>query len=230
MSSMNRTQTQSGTLSHLTLTFDRPMSESEIEFLRSSTNAAMALRIPSSVKAAYDREKTLQFSQSSEPDVGRLLSVLSAMLPREGRVLELGTGAGVGLAWIVHGVADRGDIRVISIERNPNNAALIGAADWPEWVSIMVGDGAELMKTLGLFDLIFADTPGGKVYGLEHTVAALQPGGVLLLDDMDWDRSEDPERIARLAYVRNQLFGNSKLCCTELALSSGVILAARKRQ
>ena len=92
-----------------------------------------------------------------------------------------------------------------------------------------MGDSAELVGGLGSFDLIFPDTPGGKIYNLQTTIAALQPGGVLVLDDMDLQRDEHPERLARLANVRNQLFGNPYLVCTELALSSGLIVAARRR-
>ncbi|MYS80280.1 hypothetical protein [Embleya scabrispora] len=38
------------------------------------------------------------FALSSEPKVGRLLPVLAAAVPTDGRILEPGTGAGVGAA------------------------------------------------------------------------------------------------------------------------------------
>ncbi len=220
---------QTGGRPHVTLTFDRPLTDAEIEQLKLTTNASNALRVPLGVKAAYDREQELRFKQSSEPEVGRLLSVLAAMVPWRGRVLELGTGAGVGLAWIVYGLGQRNDVEVVSVELDSQQAAIVQAAGWPDWVSIIVGDGAELLETLGSFDLIFPDTPGGKIYKLGTTIAALRLGGLLLLDDMELPSNEYPERRIRLASVRDQLFGDPHLVCADLALSSGLILAARQR-
>jgi predicted O-methyltransferase YrrM len=215
--------------SQVTLTFDRALTDAEIATLKLATNAADASRVPQVVKAAYDRVQELQFEQSSQPDVGRLLSVLAATVPLGGRVLELGTGAGVGLAWIIHGLGQRNDVQVVSVELDRERAAVARAAGWPDWVSIIVGDGAELVGTLGSFDLIFPDTPGGKIYNLQATIAALRPGGVLLVDDMDLPTNADAERRARVASLRDQLLGDPRLLCAELALSVDVVLAARQR-
>jgi predicted O-methyltransferase YrrM len=222
-------QARLGGRSHVTLTFNRALTDAEVEHLKLTTDALDALRVPPVVKAAYAREQELRFEQSSEPEVGRLLSVLAAAVPTHGRVLELGTGAGVGLAWIMHGLGERNDVEVVSVELDREQAAQVQAAGWPDWVSIIVGDAAELVGKLGSFDLIFPDTPGGKIYNLQATIDALRPGGMLLLDDMDLQSHEHPERRARLQSVRGQLLGNPCLFCAELALSSGVIFAARQR-
>jgi predicted O-methyltransferase YrrM len=196
--------------------------------LKQTTDASDALRVPPAVEAAYARAQASGFGQSSEPEVGRLLSVLAATVPSGGRVLELGTGVGVGLAWIVHGLGRRTDVEVTSVELDREQAALVRAGGWPDWVSIVVGDGAELVARLGTFDLIFPDSPGGKIRNLEATIAALRPGGVLIVDDMDV-RDQEPEWRARLASVRDTLFEDPQLFCAELALPGGVILAARQR-
>jgi predicted O-methyltransferase YrrM len=227
MSQSDTLPVQARAVSHVTLTFDRVLTDTEIEHLQLATNAANVLRVPELVKAAYEREQKLQFTQSSRPDVGTLLSVLAATVPPSGRLLELGTGAGVGLAWIVHGLGRRNDAEVVSVEFDRERAAVVQAAGWPDWVSIIVGDGAELLRTLGSFDLIFADTPGGKVYNLDATIAALRPGGVLLVDDMNLPGSDQPERRARILSIRNQLLRDPRLSCAELAISVDVILAAR---
>jgi predicted O-methyltransferase YrrM len=39
---------------------------------------------------------------------------------------------------------------------------------------------AEVARVSGRFDLIFADAQGGKWEGLDGTVAALRPGGLML--------------------------------------------------
>lgn len=56
------------------------------------------MNIPSNVAAASLAAEKAGFPLSCDPDVGRLLSVLSAAVPPHGSVLELGTGAGVGTA------------------------------------------------------------------------------------------------------------------------------------
>ena len=63
----------------------------------------------------------------------------------------------------MHGLGPRNDVEVVSVELNREQAAIVQAAGWPDWVSIIVGDGAELVRTLGSFDLIFPDNPGGDL-------------------------------------------------------------------
>ena len=62
--------------------------------------------MPALVAAATDRARSAGFPLSCEPAVGQLLA---AHLPAGARVLELGTGAGVGTAWIASGLLPRDD-------------------------------------------------------------------------------------------------------------------------
>ena len=72
------------------------------------------MELPDIVAAAYQRAAGAGFELSSEPEVGRLLASLAAGVPEQGRILELGTGAGVGLAWLVHGLDRRSDVTVLT--------------------------------------------------------------------------------------------------------------------
>lgn len=91
------------------------------------------------------------------------------------------------------------------------------------------GDGAEAVGRLGEFDLIFPDAPGGKIFKLRQTIAALRRGGILIVDDMDLTRHEDEDLRAALAVVRERLVENVELVCAELGFSSGVIVAVKAR-
>ena len=57
--------------------------------------------LPRSVLAAYERAGRAGFQLACEAEVGRLLAALAPAVPRGGRVLEIGTSVGVGLAWLV---------------------------------------------------------------------------------------------------------------------------------
>jgi demethylmenaquinone methyltransferase/2-methoxy-6-polyprenyl-1,4-benzoquinol methylase len=75
--------------------------------------------VPSLVREATDRARRAGFSLSCDPEVGRLLAVLAARMPAGARVLELGTGTGVGTAWIASALPPRAGVTVITVEKDP---------------------------------------------------------------------------------------------------------------
>jgi len=68
--------------------------------------------LPASVLAAHERAASAGFQLACEVEVGRLLAALAAVVPDGGRVLEIGTGVGTGLAWLVHGLGARRDVEL----------------------------------------------------------------------------------------------------------------------
>jgi demethylmenaquinone methyltransferase/2-methoxy-6-polyprenyl-1,4-benzoquinol methylase len=184
--------------------------------------------LPKRVADACARAEAARFELSCEPEVGRLLAALAAAVRPRGRVLELGTGAGVGLAWLVSGLGERTDVEVVSVEAERGIQEVAAAGAWPSFVRLELGDGAELVRELGQFDLVFPDAPGGKLFGLDRTIDALQPGGILVVDDMDPRGHEDPELRAALAGVRERLLTHPDLVAAELEASSGIVLATRR--
>jgi len=140
--------------------------------------------VPELVAAAAGRARSAGFDLSCEPAVGGLLAVLAAHLPAGSRILELGTGAGVGTAWIVSGLLPRTDVTVTTVEQDPQTARLAGQGSWPAFTDLRHGDALDVLREGGGFDLIFADAPGGKHEGLDLTIAALNPRGLLVVDDM----------------------------------------------
>jgi len=192
-------------------------------------DTVVSMDLPESVAAALDRASKSGFELSSEPEVGQLMACLANAVPIGGRILEIGTGCGVGLSWIVHGVGSRTDVEVVSVELDPVLADATRSIGWPSWVSIIEGDGADLVGTIGSFDLIFPDAPGGKIFKLRKTISTLRPGGFLLVDDMDLTAHEDPELRDGLASVRERIVTHPDLICVELAVASGVIVATKRR-
>jgi predicted O-methyltransferase YrrM len=182
---------------------------------------------PPLVATAAGRAREAGFPLSCDPAVGRLLAVLAAHLPAQAKVMELGTGAGVGTAWITAGLLPRADVTVTTVESDHRMAALAARGDWPAFVSLRYGDALEVLAEGGTYDLIFADAPGGKWHGLDRTIAALAPRGMLIVDDMtprpDWSDRQRTEQ----SQVRQALLAARDLISAPLAHGSGVILSTR---
>jgi predicted O-methyltransferase YrrM len=192
-------------------------------------NAPMTSTLPPLVVAAIARADAARFTLSSEPEVGALLAALAAAVPANGRVLELGTGSGVGLAWLVHGLGSRRDVELVTVDMNATMQGHVEQADWPIPIRFVLGDGASVVGELGRFHLIFADAPGGKIVKLQRTVDALEPGGILVVDDMELSRHDhDPPLRDALDVVRKRLRSNDRLVCAELNCSSGMIVAVKR--
>jgi predicted O-methyltransferase YrrM len=185
--------------------------------------------LPEPVRMATERAEHAGFTMSCDPGTGRLLAVLAAAVPAEGRVLELGTGTGVGTAWITHGLQGREDVEVVTVEIDAATAALAARHPWPSWVTLLVGDAVDVTRRVGSFDLIFADAQGGKWEGLDTTVAALRPGAHLLVDDMTPGGYADDNHARKVSEVRDRLLGHPGLASVEIAWSTGLILSTRKR-
>lgn len=184
--------------------------------------------VPRLVAAATAGAERAGFPMSCEPAVGRMLAVLAAHLPDSAQVLELGTGTGVGTAWIVSGLLPRTDVSVTSVELSPENAALAAEGDWPPFVDLRQGDALEVLAEGGTYDLIFADAQGGKWEGLDRTIAALRPHGLLVVDDMELaPDADDMERVMQ-DKVRQTLLAAPALVSAEFSVGSGVILSTRR--
>jgi predicted O-methyltransferase YrrM len=78
-------------------------------------------------------------------------------------------------------------------------------------------------------DLVFADAQGGKTDGLDRTVAALAPGGVLVVDDMDLSRHADDGLAHAIGAVHDALAEHPDLVVAELHCASGVMVATCRR-
>lgn len=165
---------------------------------------------------------------SCDPDTGRLLAALAAAVPPRGRVFELGTGTGVGTAWITQGLAKRHDVEVLTVELDPATANIAARGDWPPTVELISGNALDVLRAQGTFDLIFADAPAGKWEELDATIAVLRPGGHLLVDDMTPAACADREHESKAREVRQRLLKHPDLVSVEIAWATGLILCTRE--
>jgi predicted O-methyltransferase YrrM len=163
--------------------------------------------LPALVKAALDVADQMRFSQSCMPAVGRLLRVLAAQVT-DGVVAEIGSGCGVGAAWITSGLQPAA--RLITIESDPERAAAVRTlfASQPQ-VDVVTGDWRSILDHAP-FRLIFADATSAKHDASDALIDALAPGGTILLDDLtpehfwpdEWRGKPDPVRATWLSTPR----------------------------
>jgi predicted O-methyltransferase YrrM len=139
---------------------------------------------PPLVARALALERQLGFTHSSFPEVGRLLHVLAAQRGRT-RVGELGTGCGVGAAWIVSALPPAVPFVTVELDGTLARAAAELFAE-DENVHVLHGDWHELMPAEAPFDLLFYDG-GGKQHPErdgEQVVGLLAPGATVVMDDL----------------------------------------------
>ncbi len=182
--------------------------------------------LPPLVQHARALAERAQFAASCTAEVGRLLVVLAAHV-RGGVIGEVGTGYGVGTAWLASALAP--DARLVTVEQEAARVdavrELFAARDD---VQVLHGDW-HLLLPHGPFDLLFADTPA-KRDEPEVLLAALRPGGVLVLDDLTPETHWPPAWRGQRDPVRDFWLNDPRLHATELLTTptSAVILATRQ--
>lgn len=189
----------------------------------------LPLSIPAiSVKAQAIADRG-QFKMSSEPRVGALLRTLVASKPG-GRILEVGSGVGVGAGWLLDGMD--ADARLISLEVHANYArvakqvlasdprAEVVVADATAWLTAY--DGPD-------FDFAFVDTTVTKFERRDTLFAHLADGALVVADDLIPQDSWDPSHPPRVELFRKEIMQEPHLVPTLIDWASGLVIAAYRK-
>ena len=133
-----------------------------------------------------------------------------------GEILEIGTGTGLSLAFILDGMDDSSTVTTID-NAEEFQAVARNYFGFDERITFYNGDGNDWlrMNSDAKFDLIFADAWPGKYMMLEETLAMLKPGGIYFIDDMNpqpnWPEGHDQKALAleKCRQPRNPLCADS---------------------
>lgn len=182
---------------------------------------------PVRLAAVLDDSAPLGFALSCEPRTGALLATLAASKPG-GRLLELGTGTGVGAAWLLDGMD--ANARLISVDLDPTVQTVarthLGSdprvtfetSDADAWLSGYQGEP---------FDLVFVDCRPGKFHALDRVLGLLRPGGLYVADDLLPQPTWPEGHQERVDAFLDRLPHISELRIITLAWSSGLVVGAR---
>jgi predicted O-methyltransferase YrrM len=184
--------------------------------------------IPPLVQQATALAGEMGFASSCTAEVGRLLCVLAGACAH-GRIGEIGTGCGVGTAWMADRLAPGVELWTVEIDARRAALARCLLRGVPG-VQVLTGDWQTILPH-GPFALLFADAPAAKVGAPEQVLAALAPGGLLVLDDLTPEDQWPPEWRGRPDPVRAWWLNEARLAATEIrvAPAAAVILATRLR-
>jgi len=181
--------------------------------------------------AAIDRDtRALGFGMASEAKTGALLRALAASKPG-GRILELGTGTGVGTAWLLAGMD--ANARLDSVDNDPAAQAVAQRhLGHDSRVTFHLADGAEFLRQLPplAFDLVYADTWAGKFADLDTALALVRVGGIYLVDDLLPQPNWPDGHAAKVSALVTELESREAFAAVKLAWASGLLVLVRRAQ
>ncbi len=167
------------------------------------------------------------FTMASEPKTGALLSVLAASKPG-GRLLELGTGTGIGTAWMLSGMNAAARLDTVDVDGTVMEIARRHLGSDPR-VTFHHMDGAEFIarSTKDRYDLIYADAWPGKFSQLDEALELLSVGGIYFIDDLlpqpNWPEGHAPKVPALIDAIERK----PGFATVRLAWSSGLMIVVR---
>lgn len=164
--------------------------------------------LPPLVARAALLAERFKFKNSCAIVYAGLLQLLAAQV-RGGMIGEMGTGVGVGTAWMAQAMSK--DSRIVTIEVDAQRASAVAELFADDGrVTVLHGDALELAAH-GPFDLVYCDAGPGKIDHQDVTVSMTSPGGLILLDDLSPTRTDldwwlhTPEVAAATIWVTPEL-------------------------
>jgi len=187
-----------------------------------------SIPLPQNYSTIQATSQEISFSMPSDLQTGSLLRTLVTTKPN-GQILELGTGTGLSLSWIVQAMDENS--RVISIDNNETYLSIARRYFGTDLrVTIICDDGSRWIKDNQdkQFDLIFADAWPGKYETLDETLNMLKIGGLYIIDDMlpqlNWPVGHQENVDKLVSYLDTR----SDLRLTRMNWSTGLIIATKR--
>lgn len=186
------------------------------------------LDIPKIHSEIEKKSKEIGFTMPSDLYIGTLLKTLITSKPKS-NILELGTGIGLSLSWMIDGMDS--ESKLISVDNDPK---LIEIAEYyflkDERIQIICEDGTKWIQNYkgDRFDLIFADAWPGKYSEVDELLDLIKIGGLYIIDDMlaqpNWPDGHQENVDKLIEYLEKRKDFN----LTKMNWSTGIIIATKK--
>lgn len=174
------------------------------------------------------KSKEIGFTMPSDLYIGTLLKTLITSKPNS-NLLELGTGIGLSLSWMIDGMDENS--KLTSVDNDKNLTAIAkGFFGEDKRVQLICADGSDWIKNYEgeFFDLVFADAWPGKYSELDEILALIKVGGFYVIDDMqaqpNWPLGHQENVDGLVDYLENR----KDLSLTKMNWSTGIIIAVKK--
>ena len=191
-------------------------------------NDASIQDIPKLHSEIVCKSEEIGFKMPSDLYVGSFLKTLITSKPN-GRFLEIGTGIGLSLSWMIEGMDNNSYL--ISVD---NDKELTDIAETyfgnDGRIELICKDGTQWIKEYAgeKFDLIFADAWPGKYSEIDEVLDLVRVGGFYIIDDMtmqpNWPEGHEGNVIELTAYLEKR----NDFQLTKMNWSTGLILAVKK--
>lgn len=191
-------------------------------------NDASIQDIPKLHSEILRKSEEIGFKMPSDLYVGSFLKTLITSKPN-GRFLEIGTGIGLSLSWMIEGMDNNSHL--ISVD---NDKELTDIAETyfgnDDRIELICKDGTQWIKEYAgeKFDLIFADAWPGKYSEIDEVLDLVRVGGFYIIDDMtkqpNWPEGHEDNVIELTAYLEKR----NDFQLTKMNWSTGLILAVKK--
>lgn len=182
---------------------------------------------PKALEAILAETREIGFQGWCWPPVGALLRLMAALKPG-GRLLEIGTGTGVGTCWLLGGMD--GSARLLTIDINSKVQAIARSHLGSDPRLTMLcedADAAIRRERANSFDLIFADGGAGKHALLDEALALLRPGGIYICDDMKPHPMWPPAHAVKIPPLMKALAARQDFRRMYIDWSSGVVVMVK---
>lgn len=175
-----------------------------------------------------EKSAEIGFTMPSDLYIGTLLKTLISSKPN-GHFLELGTGIGLSLAWMVAGLQGA-SAQLITVDNDPQLTNI--AEDFfghDKRVSIVCQDGTDWINNYSGpdFDLVFADAWPGKYSETEEILSKIKVGGFYVIDDMATQPNWPEGHTDKVDWLVAYLEAKEDFVLTKMQWSTGVIVAVR---
>ncbi len=190
-------------------------------------NESIILDKPKIYDRILDKSNAIGFTMPSDIFIGTLLKTLITSKPNS-NILELGTGIGLSLSWMIDGLDEAS--KLISVDNDNNLIEIVKEffSNDPR-VELVCEDGSSWIKNYqgDKFDLVFADAWPGKYSEISEILDLINLGGFYVVDDMkvqaNWPAGHQENVDRLIEYLEKR----EDFSLTKLDWSTGVIIMTK---